>query len=190
MSMLVLGLVLFFLPHSVSIFNETWRNQLVERIGEWPWKGIYSLVAIAGFFLIVLGYGEARQNPTILYIPPIWLRHVAMVLLIPVFVLFIAAYMPGRIKTATKHPILLATKLWAFAHLMTNGMLADVILFGSFLIWAVADRISMKHRTARIIPGAPAGKANDVIVVVVGLGLYVAFVLWLHARWIGMPLIL
>jgi len=190
MSMLVLGLVIFFIPHSVSIFNSPWRDQMAEKIGEWPWKGVYSVVSIVGFMLIIWGYAEARQSPVILYIPPTWLRHVAMVLLIPVFVLLLAAYMPGRIKTATRHPMLLATKIWALAHLLTNGMLADVVLFGSFLIWAVADRISMKHRTARIIPGALASKANDVIAVVLGLGLYAAFVFWLHTRLIGMPLIL
>ncbi len=189
MSMLITGLILFFIPHSVSIFAEQWRNGMADRIGEWSWKGLYSVVSIVGFLLIVWGYAEARQNPTVLYVPPVWLRHVAMLLLIPVFPLFLAAYLPGRIKGAAKHPMLLATKIWAFAHLLTNGMLADVILFGAFLIWAVADRISMKHRSVRTIPGAPASKANDVIAIVLGLALYAAFVFWLHTRLIGIPVV-
>jgi len=182
---LIAGLILFFATHSVSIVNSSWRDRLAARIGEGPWKGVYSLVAIAGFVLIVWGYGLARQDPTILYIPPVWLRHVALLLLVFVFPLLLAAYLPGRIKTVTKHPMLVATKLWAFAHLLANGTLADVLLFGSFLAWAVADRISMKHREQRPIPGAPPSKWNDAIAVVVGLALYVAFVLRLHVWLFG-----
>jgi uncharacterized membrane protein len=121
----------------------------------------------------------------VLYVPPVWLRHVALLLLIFVFPLLFAAYLPGRIKTATKHPLLAATKIWAFAHLLANGTLADVILFGSFLVWAVADRISMTHREQRPIPQAPPSKANDAIAIVLGLGVYVAFVLWLHSWLFG-----
>jgi uncharacterized membrane protein len=184
-SVLIAGLILFFATHSVSIVNSSWRDRVAARIGEGPWKGIYSLVAIAGFVLIVWGYGLARQDPTILYIPPVWLRHVALLLLVFVFPLLLAAYLPGRIKTVTKHPMLVATKLWAFAHLLANGTLADVLLFGSFLAWAVADRISMKHREQRPIPGAPPSKWNDAVAVVVGLALYVAFVLRLHVWLFG-----
>ncbi len=189
MVILLLGLVIFFAAHSVSIINEPWRNSMVARMGEWPWKGLYSLVAIAGFLLIVWGYGLARADAVILYSPPVWLRYVAMLLLIPVFPLLLAAYLPGRIRTVTKHPMLLATKLWSVAHLLTNGMLADVLLFGGFLAWAVVDRVSMKRRTQRPIPGAPVSKANDIIAVAVGLGLYVGFVLSLHTWFIGISLI-
>lgn len=185
MSVLVLGLVLFLAVHSLSIVNEPWRNRMVAKMGEWPWKGVYSVVAIAGFILIVRGYELARLDPVMLYLPPAWLRHLAMLLLVPVFPLLLAAYLPGRIRTATRHPMLLATKLWALAHLLANGMLADVVLFGAFLAWAVADRISMKRRSQRAIPAAPASRANDVIAVVGGLALYVAFVLWLHSWLIG-----
>ena len=185
MGIFLLGLVIFFAAHSVSIVNEPWRDRMVAKIGEWPWKGLYSLVAIAGFVLIVWGYGQARVEPVLLYSPPVWLRHVALLLLVPVFPLFLAAYFPGRIQAATKHPMLVATKLWAVAHLLANGMLADVILFGPFLAWAVIDRISMKHRTQRPIPGVPPSKTNDIIVVLAGLALYVAFILWLHTWLIG-----
>ena len=112
-----------------------------------------------------------------------------MLLLIPVFPLMLAAYLPGRIKTVTKHPMLLATKLWALAHLLANGMLADVLLFGAFLVWAGLDRASMKHRVARPLPGPTPSKVNDIIAVVGGLILHIPFVLWLHAWLIGVPLI-
>ena len=189
MSILMAGLVVFFAVHSVSIFNEPWRDRMVAKLGEWPWKGVYSLVAIFGFVLIAWGYGLARSDPVVLYAPPMWLRHGAILLLIPVFPLLLAAYLPGRIQAATRHPMLVATKLWAVAHLLANGMLADTLLFGAFLVWAVADRISMKRRTQRPVPGAPASKANDIIVVIGGLALYVAFALWLHTWLIGVPAI-
>ncbi len=184
---LLLGLALFFGMHTVSIINEPWRDRMVATIGENAWKGLYALVSVIGFALIIWGYGLAQDNPVILYSPPAWLRHVAMLLLVPVFPLLLAAYLPGRIKSVTKHPMLLATKFWALAHLLANGTMADVLLFGSFLAWAIVDRISMKRRTQRALPGAPTSKANDVIAVVVGLALYFAFVFWLHSLLIGVP---
>jgi len=189
MNMLLLGLVLFIGVHSVSIVNDPWRNRMAVRMGEWSWQGVYALVSIAGFVLIIWGYGLARQDPVILYTPPAWLHSVAMVLLVPVFPLLLAAYLPGRIQAAARHPMLAATKLWAVAHLLANGMLADVLLFGVFLVWAVLDRISMKHRTQRPVPGIPPSRANDLIAVVGGLALYAAFVFWLHGWLIGVPLI-
>jgi uncharacterized membrane protein len=105
--------------------------------------------------------------------------------MLPVFPMLLAAYLPGRIKTALKHPMLAAVKLWAFAHLIANGMLADVLLFGGFLVWAVADRVSMKRRPVRVIRTAPPSGFNDLIAVVAGLALYAVFVVWLHARWFG-----
>lgn len=180
MGVLITGLILFLGVHSVSIVGSHWRSQKIERIGEMPWRGLYSLVSIAGFVLIIWGYGLARQAPVVLYIPPTWLQHVALVLLAAVFPLLLAAYFPGRIKAVTKHPMLAGIKIWAFAHLLVNGTLADVVLFGSFLAWAAADRISMNYRESRPIPSAPPSRANDAIVVVGGLVLYLAFVFWLH----------
>jgi len=185
MTLLVLGLILFLGSHSLSIFNEAWRDRMHARLGENAWKGAYSLVALLGFVLIVYGYGQARLDPVVVYNPPFWLRHVAMLLLVPVFPLLLATYLPGRIKSAAKHPMLVATKLWALAHLLANGTLADVLLFGGFLAWAVADRISMKRRQQRPLPAAPAGKANDIIAIVGGLALYGAFVMVLHTWLIG-----
>jgi uncharacterized membrane protein len=159
-------------------------------MGELPWKGVYSLIAIAGFVLIVWGYGLAREAPVVLYTPPQWLREVAIVLLLPVFPLLLAAYLPGRIQTATKHPMLAAVKLWATAHLLANGTLADVVLFGALLAWAVVDRISLKRRTPPSAPHLPASRANDAIAVIGGLALYGAFIVWLHEWLIGVPIVL
>jgi uncharacterized membrane protein len=183
MSLLVLGLVIFLGVHSVSIVARPWRAGMAARLGEGAWKGLYSLVALVGFVLIVHGYGLARQSPVVLYTPPMALRHVAMLLMLPVFVLLLAAYLPGRIQRAAKHPMLLATKVWALAHLLANGMLADVLLFGGFLAWAVADRIAVKRRPAKAY--APGSTVNDVLAVLGGFVLYGVFVLWAHAWLFG-----
>jgi uncharacterized membrane protein len=187
MTILLSGLVLFFAVHSVSIVRDDWRARVVARIGEPAWKGVFSLLSLAGLVLIVWGYGLARQAPVVVYTPPVGLRHGALLLLLFVFPLVLAAYLPGRIQSTMKHPLLVATKLWALVHLFANGTLADVALFGSFLLWAVADRISLGRRTPRPVPGAPPSRANDAIAVVGGLALYVAFVLWLHRWLIGVP---
>src|SRR5688500_11925535 len=179
---LVLGLVLFLGMHSVEIFSSTLRANTIARMGERPWKALYAIVSIVGFVLIIWGYGQARQDPILLYAPPVWMRHLSALIMLPVFPLLLAAYLPGRIKTALKHPMLAAVKFWALAHLLANGMLADVLLFGSFLAWAVADRISFKRRVVRPIHTASPSKMNDVIAVVAGLAIYAVFVLWLHVR--------
>lgn len=189
MLLLILGLVLFLGVHSVSIVSPGGRDRWVRQLGEAPWKGLYTLVSLVGFVLIVIGYGAAREAPVLLYSLPNGFRHLAALLMLPVFVLLLAAYLPGRIQRTTKHPMLLAVKLWALAHLLSNGTLADVLLFGGFLAWAVLDRISVKKRAAagqlRGGPALPASKANDAIAVVGGLGLYVLFVVWAHAFLIG-----
>ncbi len=184
MTLLLLGLALFLGVHSISIFAEDFRNRMAAK-SEIGWQAAYGLLSLAGILLIVRGYADARLEPTLLYVTPTWLRHVAALLMLPVFVLFFAPYFPGRIKAVTKHPQLIAVKLWAVSHLLVNGMLADVVLFSSFLAWAVVDRISMKHREPRGVPGLPQAGVNDVIVIVVGLGAYVGFAFWLHAAWIG-----
>ena len=137
---------------------------------------------------MVYGFGVARQDPLVLYSTTSWSRAVAVVLMIPVFPLLFAAYLPGRLKALAKHPMLLATKFWALAHLLANGNLGDVLLFGSFLAWAVADRISLKRRVARPIPGPRATWLNDVIAVIGGLAVYALFILWGHGRLFGRPL--
>jgi uncharacterized membrane protein len=186
MSLLIVGLVLFLGVHSVAIVAPTLRAGTIQRLGEGAWKGLYALVSLAGFVLLCYGFGLARQAPVVLYSPPAWLRYAALVLMLPVFPLLIAAYLPGRIKTAAKHPMLAAVKFWAFAHLLANGMLADVLLFGGFLAWAVADRISLKRRsTPQVLRTAPPGRWNDAIAVVLGLATYALLIGWAHARLFG-----
>ena len=186
MILLVLGIALFLGVHSISIVAPGWRGAQIAQRGEPAWKGLYSVVSIASFGLLIYGYGLARQSPVILYTPPVAARHISLLLMLAFFPLLFAAYLPGRISAAVKHPMLLAVKLWALAHLLANGTLHDVILFGSFLAWAVADRISVKRRTVARGPAmAPASPMNDLIAVVGGLVAYAVFVLWAHLKLIG-----
>ena len=193
MAWLILGLMLFLGVHSVSIVAPHARNRWVQRVGEGPWKGLYTLVSIVGFGLIVWGYGQAREAPVLLYSLPGGFRHLAALLMLPVFVLLFAAYLPGRIQALVKHPMLLAVKFWALAHLLaqsvTGGTLADALLFGGFLVWAIADRISVKRRAAagllRSLPLGPPRALNDAIALVGGLVVYALFAFWLHAALFG-----
>jgi uncharacterized membrane protein len=187
MTYLIIGLLLFFGVHSVAIFAPAWRNAMAARLGDAPWKALYSIVAVIGFILLVHGYAAARAEPVVLYSPPMWTRHLAALLMLPVFPLLFAAYLPGRIKAAVKHPMLTATKAWALAHLIANGTLADVLLFGGFLAWAVLDRIAVGKRAVpqKTLVPAVASRFNDVIAVVGGLIVYVIFVAWAHQRFIG-----
>jgi uncharacterized membrane protein len=188
MTYLILGLVIFFGIHSISIAAPATRDRLVADLGAMGWRAVYSLISVAGFVLLIHGYGLMRQAPVLLYVPPSWLRHVTFVLMLPVFPCLFAAYLPGRIKTKMKNPMLVAVKTWALAHLLANGALADVLVFGSFLLWAAADRISLKYRVARPIAGAPPSPWNDVIAVVGGLAVYAAMVFGLHRMVIGVPI--
>lgn len=186
---LISGLVIFFAVHSISIVNHDWRNRMADRLGENPWKALYSLIALLGFLLIVWGYAVSRQEPVTLYSPPAQLRQVALLLLLPVFPLLVSTYLPGRIQAATRHPMLVATMLWAIAHLLVNGTLADVLLFGAFLVWSIIDLASLQYRSGPPVPRAPTSAANDVIAVILGLALYVAFAIWLHAWLFKTPVI-
>ena len=189
MTWLIVGLVLFLGVHSVSIVSPQGRHALAQRLGDGGFKGLYTLFSFVGLALIVWGYGLARQAPVLLYTPPTGMRHLAALLMLPVFVLLLATYLPGRIQRAAKHPMLLAVKFWALAHLLANGTLADVLLFGGFLAWAVADRISVKRRAAagllRSPPASADRSANDVIAVVGGLAIYLLFVFWAHGLLLG-----
>lgn len=181
MGFLVLGLALFLGVHSVGIFAPAWRDATAARLGDATWKAAFTLVSVIGFVLLVRGYGLARLVPQVLYVTPAWTRHVAALLMLPVFPLLLAAYLPGRIKAAVGHPMLVATMLWALAHLLANGLLSDVLLFGGFLAWAVADRYAVGQRAIqRRIPGSPPSRWNDVVAVVVGLALYAAFAFRAH----------
>jgi uncharacterized membrane protein len=185
MTLLLVGMLLFVGAHSVSIVAPGWRDAMAARLGEKPWKGLYAGVSLVGFVLLVVGYAAARDAPVVLYVPPAWMRHLALLLMLPVFPLLIATYLPGRISRAARHPMLLAVKVWATAHLLANGMLADVVLFGGLLAWAVADRISLKRRPARPIPTAASKPINDLVAIALGLIVYVAFVAALHQALFG-----
>jgi uncharacterized membrane protein len=169
------------------------RAALIARIGEGPYKGLYSLVTLLGVVLIAIGYGQYRASGYIpVWDPPVWTRHLALILVWLAFICLAAAYLPGRIKARLKHPMLAGVKIWALAHLFANGDLGSILLFGSFLVWAVFARISAKRRDVAAQHGgtaAPAGWRNDVLAVVIGTAIYLAFVFWLHPWLIGVPVL-
>ena len=185
---LILGLVVFLGVHVLTSLRET-RARLIERLGPGPYKALYSLIAAVGFVLIVIGFGRYRATGWIdIWHPPAWTRVVAAVLIWPAFISVTAAYIRGDIARTLKHPMLVGIKLWAFAHLIANGDLGSIILFGSVLAWAVYDRISLKHRSDAGAPPIPyGGRQNDIIAVVVGTIIYLAFGLVFHPLWIGVP---
>ncbi|MEX2150226.1 MAG: NnrU family protein [Steroidobacteraceae bacterium] len=189
MGKLVLGLVVFFGGHSISLLALGWRDRMAKRLGVRAWQTVYTILALLGFYLLVAGYGAARPLAAVLYAPPPWLHYVAAVLMLPAFPLAFASVLRGRIQARAEHPLLLATMLWAVAHLLTNGSAADVLLFGAFLAWAVAVSLSLARRPARRMLALSPSMTNDVIAVVGGLALYAAFILGLHARWIGVPVL-
>jgi uncharacterized membrane protein len=187
MTLLMLGLALFLGVHSTRIVADSWRTATIARVGEKPWKGIYSLLSIAGFVLLVIGYGAARQSPVVLFAPPLWTRHLAALLNIPAFVLLAAAYVPGNaIKRAVSHPMMAGVKVWALAHLLANGTLADLLLFGTFLAWAVLGFITARRRDRAAGTTYPAGPGSrTAITVVVGLVAWAVFAFVLHRPLIG-----
>jgi uncharacterized membrane protein len=184
MSMLILGLVLFLGVHSVRIFAEGWRSRQIAARGEGVWKGGYALLSLIGFALIVWGYGEARLSPVALWTPWVGGRHLASLLTLVAFVFVAAAYVPGNaIKARLKHPMVLGVKVWALAHLLANHTLADALLFGAFLVWAVLDFRSARRRAAP--PAVPVSAARTGLTVVVGLVSWAGFAFWAHGAWIG-----
>lgn len=192
MTLLVLGLVLFIGIHSFSMARGP-RATLIGTIGEGAYKGLYSLLSLAGIVLISVGYGQYRANGYIpVWDPPVWTQHLALLLVLIAFICFVAAYLPGRIKSRLKHPMLAGVKIWAFAHLLANGDLGSILLFGAFLAWAVAARISVKRRDVAAQHGgtaAPAGWRNDILAVAIGTVVYLAFVFWLHPWLIGVSVL-
>jgi len=189
MSYLILGLIVFLGAHSVRIFAEDWRTRTIARVGQNPWKGVYSLISIAGFVLLVWGYGQARQAGGALYDPPSFTYFITPLLMLISFVLLAAAKVPGNhIKAAVGHPMAAGVKLWAFAHLLSNGRLADAILFGAFLAWAIADFIAARRRDRIAGTRYPAGSgARTAMTVVAGAAAWVVFAFWAHLWLIGVP---
>jgi len=189
MLMLIAGMILIFVPHSMSIVAPHWRDRMVLHVGEARWKGVYSLIVAGGFALLILGFSGAERAPVLLYVAPPWMRHVTFLLMLPVFPLLFAAYLPGRIAARVKHPMLTAVMFWAVAHLLFNGTVPEVLLFGSFLLWAIIDRLSLKGRVQAPIHRVPPTRYNDVLAVALGLAVYGLFVWRLHAWFIGEPLL-
>lgn len=187
MTVLIIGLVLFLGVHSVRIFAEDWRREQIARRGEGAWKGLYSVLSLVGFVLIIWGYGQARQHPQVLWATPSWAAHVASLLVLVAFVLLPAAYVPHNgIRYRVHHPMVLSVKLWAFAHLLANNTLADLVLFGSFLLWAVLDFRAARSRD-RIghVSYAPGRIGMTLLTVAIGIGLWAAFAFWLHRLLFG-----
>jgi uncharacterized membrane protein len=168
MLLLIAGLILFFGLHSLAIVAPYWRERMLLFVGTGTWKGIYALLSGLGFILMLVGYAHARRAPVVLYVPPGGLRYLTFALMLPVFPLLLAA-----------------VKLWATAHLLAIGTLPDVLLFGSFLLWAIVDRISLKRRVTNRPVRASAWCLNDAIAIVLGLALYAGFLFRLHTLLIG-----
>ena len=187
MPLLILGLVLFLGMHSVHMLAPGFRDRVVARIGLRPWKGLYSLVSIAGFVLIVIGFGMARMDSHLLYAPPPWLKHLNALFTLIAFVLVAAAYVPrNHLKAKIGHPMLAGVKLWALGHLLAIGFERDVVLFGAFLVWAVADFAVSRGRDRAAGIVYPAGTAmGDVLAVVIGVAAWAIFAFLLHLRLIG-----
>jgi uncharacterized membrane protein len=187
---MILGLVLFLGVHALTTQREL-RARLIASTGEGGYKIGYAVVALAGLALIVWGFADYRAAGMIeLWDPPKWLKHVTVALMLPAVILVVAAYIRGRIYVAVKHPMLSGVKLWAAAHLLANGDLGSIILFGSFLGWAVFDRISLKHRTDAGGPPIPVGGVgNDVIAVAVGVVAWLALAFVFHPVVIGVPVV-
>ena len=187
MTYLILGLVIFLGVHSVRIVADGWRTQTLARLGEGPYKGAYSLISLLGFALIVWGFGLARQQPVVLWTPPVGMRHLASLLTLLAFVLLAAAYVPGNgIRARVHHPMVLAVKSWALAHLVANGTLAHVLLFGAFLAWAVMDFIAARKRDRATGVQYPAGNGHaTAVALVVGAGAWGVFAFLLHGWLIG-----
>ena len=189
MGILIIGLIIFLGLHSVRIFADGWRMRVQAQRGEGAWKGLYSVVSLIGFALIIWGYGLARQQPVVLWVPPVAMRHIAALLMLFAIIMLVAAYVPGNaIKVKLHHPMTLSVKTWALAHLLANGNLADVLLFGSFLAWAVFCFIAARKRDRVAGTIYPAGRAlPTVMTVVIGLVIYVVFAMYLHKWLIGVP---
>ena len=187
MGMLILGLLVFLGVHSTRIVADGWRTAMLGRLGENGWKGLYSLLSIVGLGLVVWGFGLARQQPTALWSPPVYMRHVAWLLTLLAFVLLAAAYVPrNAIKARLHHPMVLGVMLWALAHLLANGNLAHVVLFGSFLLWAALSFAAARARDGAKLTTYPAGTASGTaIAVLLGAVAWAVFAFWAHGLLIG-----
>jgi len=184
---LLLGLFLFLGVHSTRIFADDWRTATVAKIGPLPWKGLYSVLSLLGFVVLVWGFRMARQDTLVLWSSPAWMKHVTAVLMMASFILIAAAYVPrNSIKARLHHPMVLAVKVWALGHLLSNGVAADVVLFGAFLVWAVLSFRAARQRDRVNHTVYPPGNAiSTTITIAVGLVGWSVFALFLHGPLIG-----
>jgi uncharacterized membrane protein len=187
-AIMILGLAAFIGMHVVTTQRDT-RAALIARLGEGPYKGLYAAASIVGLVLIGWGFGMYRATGWVdVWYPPAWTRHVTVLLVLIASICVVAAYSPGRIKTTLKHPMLVGVKLWAVAHLISNGDLGSIILFGSILGWAVFDRISLKRRTDPGAPPIPAGgPMKDVVAIAGGIVLFLVLGFLFHPYVVGVP---
>jgi uncharacterized membrane protein len=187
MTLLLLGILMFFSVHSVRIVAEDWRARQIASRGVRTWRGIYSFASAVGIVLVVAGYVRTRRAPIEVWSPPEWTLPITSALVLVAFVLIAAAYVPGnRIKAKVGHPMTAGVKTWAFAHLLSNGTLGDMVLFGAFLVWAIFAFVEARRRdrvagtTYRVGP-----PSKDVITVVAGAAAWFVFGFWLHGPLIG-----
>lgn len=187
MALLILGLVLFLGVHSVRLVAPDWRTRQVARLGEGPWKGLYSIASAIGLALVIWGFGLARAHPMMWYATPLWLHHLNALMTLLAFVLVAAAYVPrNQLKPWFGHPMLAGTAIWALGHLLATGNLRDVLLFGGFLIWAAMDFVVSRRRDRSSDERAKRGTlTGTVMTVAVGVVAWAVFAFWLHARLIG-----
>lgn len=187
MKMLMAGLVVFLGTHSLRMLAENWRARMRARLGAGLWKGLYSLLSLAGLAMIAWGFDLAREQPVLLWMPPVGMRHAASLLTLLAFVLFAAAYVPGNgIKARLHHPMVLGVQAWALAHLLATGMLAHMLLFGAFFLWAMASYIVSRQRDRRDGTRYPAGRLGaSLVTLLLGAAAWAAFVFGLHGLLIG-----
>ncbi len=187
MTLLILGLLILLGTHSVRVFADGFRERMIAKLGTNGWKAVYAVLSLAGFVLIVWGFGLARQQPVSLYVPPLALRHANSLFTLLAFVLVAAAYVPrNHLKAWLGHPMLAGVKLWALGHLLATGFLHDVILFGSFLAWAIVlFAISRRRDRRNGVTRARGTVAGDLLAGIAGIGAWAAFAFWAHLHWIG-----
>jgi uncharacterized membrane protein len=182
---LLAGMLLFFLPHSIRLVADDWRTRQIARLGEARWKGLYALVSLIGFVLMVWSYPATRMAESLWALTP-GARHVAGLLTLPAFILITAAYVPGnRLKAVIGHPMLAGVVLWGIAHLLTNGRPADLLLFGGFTLWATLTFLACRRRDAANPPRKSGHTGRDLIVFAIGGGAWATFVFIGHAQLIG-----
>ncbi|MEO1708684.1 MAG: NnrU family protein [Pseudomonadota bacterium] len=186
MLLLILGLIIFLGVHTLPMFSKV-RGNIAGRLGQPGYPIAYAIVSLVGLVLIVQGYGARWETGNgNVWSPPVWTQHVAALLMLPAMIAIAAAYVPSRIRNVLKHPMLVAIKIWAVAHLLANGDVASILLFGSFLVWAIADRISVKRRSALGPLGTSQGSLlGDAIVVAGGVSAYLLFMFQIHVWLFG-----